>query len=214
MSDWTFAVTNGRAVPFAAAPTLAFTLRIAEAGGAEVHAITLRTQIRIEPRRRRYSPAEEERLVELFGEPSQWGDSLQPLLWTHVSLTVPAFCGSTEVDLPVPCTYDFEVASSKYFHSLDQGEVPLLFLFSGSVFLKNGDGFSVEPVSWEQEAAYRLPAAVWRQVMDAYFPNSAWLRLGRESFDALHRFKGRRALPSWDAAIQALLQLAGEGPTV
>ena len=47
-----------------------------------------------------------------------------------VSLMVPSFTGSCELDLPVPCTYDFEVAASKYLHALGDGEVPLLLLFS------------------------------------------------------------------------------------
>ncbi len=38
------------------------------------------------------------------------------------------------VDLPVPVTYDLEIASTKYFHALTDGVVPLLLLFSGTVF--------------------------------------------------------------------------------
>jgi hypothetical protein len=123
---------------------------------------------------------------------------------------VPGFESRTEVDLPLGCTYDFEVASAKYFHALDEGEVPLVFLFSGTVFTRGETGFSVEPVPWHKEAAYRLPVRVWRDLMDRYFPGSAWIRLGRESFDALHRFKGERALPTWDEAIDALLRQATE----
>ena len=38
----------------------------------------------------------------------------------------PASPASTEVDLPVTCTYDFEVAAAKYLHALDDGEIPLV----------------------------------------------------------------------------------------
>ena len=208
MSSLSFAVLGARAEPFAAAPTLVFRLRIEEATGERIHTLALRCQIQIEPRQRRYSEPEEERLLELFGEPQRWGQTLKTVLWTHASLMVPGFSGSTEIDLPVPCTYDFEVTAAKYFHSLDDGEIPLLLLFSGTVFARGQTGFSVEPVPWEKEAAFRLPVAVWREVMDRYFPNSAWIRLRRDSFDALHRFRGERALPTWDDAIEALLREA------
>jgi hypothetical protein len=123
---------------------------------------------------------------------------------------VPGFEGATEVDLPLACTYDFEVAAAKYFHALDEGEIPLELLFSGSIFTRGENGFNVQPVPWEKEARFALPVRIWREVMDRYFPGGAWIRLRRDSFDALHRFKGQRALTSWDDAIEALLSEAGE----
>jgi len=214
MSQLTFEIVGARAEPYAVVPTLSFALRVGEASGQPIHSIALRCQIQIEPRRRPYSAAEEMRLLELFGEPKRWGDTQKTLLWTQAPLMVPGFAASTEITLPVTCTYDFEVTAAKYFQALDEGEIPLLFLFSGTVFAKNGSGISVEPVPWEKEAAFRLPVRTWREVMDLYFPGSAWIRLRRESFDALHRFKGRRALPTWDDAVEALLQAAGEGDAV
>jgi hypothetical protein len=211
MPQLTFAVLGAHAEPYAAVPTLSFSLRVGEAAGQPIHTIALRCQVQIEPRRRPYTAAEEARLLELFGEPKRWGDTLKTLLWTQASLMVPGFTESTEVALPITCTYDFEVTAAKYFQALDEGEIPLLFLFSGTIFAKNGSGVTVEPVPWEKEASFRLPVKVWREVMDQYFPGSAWIRLRRESFDALHRFKGRRALPTWDDAVEALLQAAGEG---
>ena len=172
--------------------------------GERIHAIALRCQIRIEPHRRRYSSAEQaKRLLELFGEPARWGDTLKPLLWTHVTVDGAGFHGRrSTVDLPVTCTYDFEVAAAKYFQALDDGEIPLLFLFSGTVFTRGATGFSVEQVPWEKEAAFRLPVRVWRELMDHYFPGSAWIRLRRETLDALQRFKAERALPTWDDAVE------------
>ena len=147
-----------------------FRLKVTEAGGGAVHALALRCQIRIEPQRRRYEPDEEERLYELFGDTPLWGSSLRPFLWTHVSTTLGGFTGETEFELPVECTYDFEVAGAKYLHALSDGEIPLLMLFSGTVFTRGESGFSAEPVSWDREASYRLPVSVWRDVMDMYFP--------------------------------------------
>lgn len=212
MSDLVFECLGAKAERYAAAPTLLLNLRIAETTGAHLHGIALRCQIRIEPQRRHYAPAEADNLLELFGETSRWGDTLKPLLFTNVGLTVPAFTGSIEVDLPLPCTYDFEVTSTKYFHALADGEIPLLLLFSGTVFIRQETGFSVTPVPWHKEASYRLPVRVWQEMMDLHFPNSGWIRMRRETLDALQAFKARRAMTTWDEALEALL--AGGGREV
>src|SRR4029079_14594044 len=142
---------------------------------------------------------------------ARWGDTLKPMQFAQLSVMVPGFEDSTDLTLGVPCTYDFEVASAKYFHSLADGEVPLLLLFSGTVFLRapDGQGFSVEQVPWHKEARFRLPVKAWRDLMDLYFPNSAWIRMRRETLDALQSFKSHRALPTWDDAFEALLKEAG-----
>jgi hypothetical protein len=209
MSDLHFEVIGARAEPYAAVPTLMLRLRIRDAAGARIHAIGLRIQIQIEPQRRHYTSSEEDRLFELFAEPARWGETLRGLLWTHASAMIPAFDGSTEIDLPLVCSYDFEVAAAKYFHALDDGEIPLLLLFSGSVFAHGEGGLSVDQVPWHREASFRLPVRVWRDVVDAYWPDSAWIRVRRDTFDALHRFKGREALTGWEETIEALLQRAG-----
>jgi hypothetical protein len=213
MTNLGFTVLGARAEPYAAVPTLIFRLGITESTGERIHALALRCQIQIEPRHRHYTGHEEERLLELFGEPRRWGETLKSILWTHASAMLPGFTGSLEFDLPVACTYDFEVTGVKYFHALDDGEIPLLLLFNGTVFTRGQTGFSVEPVPWEKEAPFRLPVKIWRELMDQYFPGGAWIRLRRESFDALHRFKGRRALPTWDDAVETLIREAGEEPS-
>jgi hypothetical protein len=210
MTSLGFTVVGAEAEPHAAVPTLMFRVAVSESGGDRVHALALRCQIRIEPQRRRYDPGEEERLYELFGETPRWGDSLRPFLWTHVSTTVSGFEGRTEFDLPVECTYDFDVAGAKYMHALAHGEIPLLLLFSGTVFTRGETGFAAEPLSWTSEASYRMPVSVWRQMMDLYFPNSGWLRVRRDTLDQLQRFKAVRALPTWDQAFELLLKEAGE----
>ena len=210
MTDLVFDCVDAQPDRYAAVPTLQLKLRISETTGAQVHAIALRCQIRIEPQRRRYSPQEADGLLELFGEPPRWGDTLKPMQFATVSLMVPSFTGSTEIDLPVPCTYDFEVAASKYLHALGDGEVPLLLLFSGTVFTKGLSGFSVGQVPWHKEATFRLPVAVWREIMDRFFPGAGWIRVRRDTLDVLQRFKAVRALPTWDDALEALFKEAGE----
>lgn len=209
MSDLYFDVVGARAEPYAAVPTLMLRLRIRDGGGARIHAIGLRIQIQIEPQKRHYTSSEEDRLFELFGETQRWGETLRGLLWTHSSAMIPAFEGTTEIDLPLVCSYDFEVAAAKYFHALDDGEIPILLLFSGSVFAHGEGGLSIDQVPWHREASYRLPVKVWRDVVDAYWPDSAWIRVRRDTFDALHHFRGREALTSWEDTIDLLLRRAG-----
>jgi hypothetical protein len=211
VADLSFAVTGARPERHAAVPILNFRLSVREASGLPVHAILLRCQLQIQPRRRRHAPAEQARLADLFGTPERWGETVRPLLWTQTSLIVPAFEGTVEVDLPLACTYDFEVTSARYVQALESGDIPLLFLFSGTVFEKSGTGFQVTQVPWDKEAGYRLPVAVWRELMDQHFPGCTWMRIRRENRDAIEQFKESRALLTFDDAIEALVRTAGGG---
>ncbi|MEO6318099.1 MAG: DUF6084 family protein [Acidimicrobiales bacterium] len=209
MTALAITVLSGQPDPYAAVPTLLLRLRLETPEAEPVHAMVLKAQIRIEPQRRRYSADEEVRLLELFGEAPQWGESLRPFLWTHVTTTVAEFTGSTEIDLAVPCTYDFEVAAAKYLHSLGEGEIPLVLLFNGTIFSYRNGGLVVQPVAWNVEAEHRLPVSVWRATMDTFFPDSGWIRLRRDTIDALTRYKADRALTSWEDAFERLLKEAG-----
>jgi hypothetical protein len=207
MPDLEFLVEGVEVRRFAAAPTLVFKLRIENLGGEPVRSVSLNTQIRLAVTRRHYEASEQARLLELFGEPHRWGETLRSLLWTHTVVQVPQFTGSTVVDMPVACTYDLDVVAAKYFHALEGGEVPLEFLFSGTVFYAGeGGGLQVDRISWEKEAEYRLPVRVWRDMMEHYFPNSAWLRLHRDAFDRLYDYKVRMGYPTWEAAVESLLR--------
>jgi len=210
MLELTFEVTGATAEPYAVVPTISLELRVTESTGAKIGAVALRAQIRIEPQRRRYGADEEMRLFELFGTTGQWGESLRPFLWTEVATTIGMFTGETTVSLPITCTYDLEVSGAKYFHALSDGVVPLVVLFNGSVFSAHDGAMSVEPLPWHLEARYRLPATLWRETMDRYFPDGGWLRLSRQSLDALQRVKNRLAMPTWDGTVEMLLKEAGE----
>ena len=205
VADLIFGCTGASAERYAATPTLSFQLTITERTGVRVHAIALRCQIRIEPHRRRYSAAEAERLHDLFGDTSRWADTVKPIQLATVTTMVPAFTALTEIEVQMPCTYDLEVASARYLQALDDGTIPLLLLFSGTVFLAQSSGFSVELVPWSAEASYRMPVSVWHDLVDPHFPGSAWLRCSRETLDALSAYKAEHALPTWDATLGALL---------
>jgi hypothetical protein len=201
-----FAVEDVSAVAEAITPLLRIRLQI-DAGGREVRSLALNAQIRLDATRRSYTAADEPLLLELFGTRERWGRTMRSLLWTTVSTTVPRFSGLAAVDLDVPATYDFEVVAAKYLHALQGGEVPLELLFSGTLFYSGGDGrLQAAPISWEQEARVALPITVWRQALDASFPGSAWLRLDRRSFEQLWAYRATRALPSWEATLEALLE--------
>jgi hypothetical protein len=210
MPELVFDCTGAGPERFAAVPTLTFKVRIAETSGDPVHAIALRCQIRIEPQRRRYTPKEADGLLELFGGPERWGETLKPMQFATVSTMVGGFEGSTEIDVQVPCSYDLEVAAGKYFDALADGEVPLLLLFSGTIFSKGEQGFSVQQLPWQSETSWRLPARAWRQLMDLYFPNEGWVRLHREVLDGLRHYKAANAYPTFDAAVSALLEKVGQ----
>lgn len=208
MAELAFDCLGARADKYAVVPQMFFTLRISETSGQRVEAIALRCQMRIEPARRRYTSAEAERLSDLFGETQRWADTLKPVQFTNVSIMVPGFTGSTEIDLPVPLSYDLEIGATRYFAGLEDGEVPLLLLFSGTVFSLADGRMSVTQVPWSKEATYRLPVAVWREAIDAHFPGSGWIRLSTSALEELARFKASRALPTWEAAVLALLAQA------
>ena len=209
MPDLEFAIEGAEVAQFAAVPSLLFKLRIENLKDEPIRSVALNTQIRIAAAGRHYEVAEQERLLELFGEPSRWKDTLRSLLWTHTVLQVPRFSGSTVVDMPVTCTYDLEVVAAKYFYALEDGEVPLEFLFSGTVFYrKDGGALQVGQISWEKEAKFRLPVRLWREMMAHYFPNSAWLRLHKDTFDRLYDYRSRNALLTWDRTIESLLNTA------
>jgi hypothetical protein len=207
-----FTVESAYRVKYAAVPTLGFELHIARAGGGAVRSVALSAQVRIAATRRSYAASEQTRLFELFGHPEQWSSSVRSLLWAHAAAQVPPFSDSTVIELAMPCTYDFEVTAAKYFNALEDGEIPLELLFSGTVFYADPDGrLQVASIAWDREAEYRLPVAVWRELMDYHFQGSAWLRLRQETFDRLYAYKAQNALPSWEDAVEALLREAKRG---
>jgi hypothetical protein len=216
MPDLTFRVEGVEAERYAAAPLLLFKLRVTEtlAAGAQptaIQAIVLRCHVRIEPARRRYGAQEQDRLLDLFGTPERWGQTLRPMLWTQVSTILPPFTGTYALDLPVPCSYDFSLAATKYFAALQEGDIPLCFLFNGTIFYEPVEGgLQVAQIPWEKEATFRLPAVTWRGLMDQFYPNSAWLCLRKDVFDQFQRYRSRHGLATWEQALERLLGAAEE----
>jgi len=204
-----FAVRDAGAAEHAAVPTVRFALEIE--AERPIRSVLLDAQVQIAARLRPYDTAEHDGLLELFGTPDRWGTTLRTLPWIRTTLVVPPFSGRTLVDLAVVCTYDLEVTASRYLSALADGEVPLEFLFSGSVFYAGEDGgLQVGRIPLDREAQYPMPVRVWREAMDRHFPDSAWVRLGRDSFDRLRSYRAREGLAGWDEAVDALLARRGE----
>jgi uncharacterized protein DUF6084 len=206
-AELAFAVEGADRVEHVAVPTVRFALRVTAPAGRAIRSVLLDTQIQIAARRRRYDAAAEEKLFELFGAPGGWGATLRTLPWARVTSVVPPFTGSTLVDVDVPCSYDLHVVASRYFDGLDGGEVPLEFLFSGTVFAAGpGGALQATRISWEADAEYRFPVVLWQETMERYFRGTAWLRLRKDAFDRLAAYKSRRALATWEDAIESLLE--------
>jgi hypothetical protein len=202
-----FAVDGVARVEHASVPTLRFAVRVDAPDERPIRSVLLDTQVQIAARRRAYDDAAQEKLFDLFGAPKDWGTTMRTLPWARTTLVVPPFTGSTVADLDLPCSYDLEVVASRYFDALAGGDVPLEFLFSGTVFY--GNPLQVGRISWESEAEFALPVTVWKETMDAYFRGTAWLRLRKDAFDRLSAFKSRRALATWEDALDSLLAEAG-----
>ncbi|MEO7564378.1 MAG: DUF6084 family protein [Sphingomicrobium sp.] len=209
MPDLRFSVEGVEVEPHAVAPTLLFKVKIANATpDVPVQNVQLQCQLRIEPTQRGYDVAEHEPLSELFGTRERWTNTLHSMLWAHTAIQVPGFSDETIAAMPVPCSFDFNVAATKYFDGLDDGDVALTLLFSGTIFYRDGEGrLQMDQIAWSKEASYRLPVRIWRDMMEAYYPDSAWLRINRASFDALARYKRECGFTGWEQALDALLDL-------
>ncbi len=210
--DLDFQVESAAPVAFGAAPLLGFRVKVTNRHIEEaVHSVILRCQIQIEATRRHYSVGEQERLLDLFGEADRWSRTLRPMLWTNLTAAIPAFTGITTVELQVPCSFDFNVAATKYFHGVEDGAIPLCFLFSGTVFYEGDEGTpQVAPISWSKEARFHLPVETWKAMMDSYYPNTAWLTLRRDVFERLYEYKVHNGLPTWEAVLERILPLVEE----
>ena len=212
MPELSVQIGSAHAVAHALTPTLALRFQVENRHSEErIQSVALTAQVRIDAPLRPYAETEQPGLRDLFGAPARWGRTLKGFLWTHTQTTVPAFEGSAEGELLLPCSFDFNLATTKYLHALQEGVVPLSLLFTGSVFYEGAEGgLQIAPLPWTLEARFALPVATWKQVIELYYPDSAALWLRRDAFDRLLRFKEARGLASLDEALEMLLS----GPAV
>jgi len=212
MPDLDFRVVGVEAVARGLTPLLHFGLEVTNVPATEkIHGIILQAQVHIESSQRAYLDQEKRQLIELFGTPDRWGQTLRTKLWTHASVTVRPFEKHAEAILPIQCTYDLNVTATKYFYALQGGEVPLLFLFSGTVFYAGiEDKLQVQRISWDKECSFRMPVRVWHELMEHHYPGSSWISLQRHAFEKLYAYKLDHGIPTWEETIDRLLSGPGE----
>lgn len=215
MSELRFSVEGMQALQEAASPHVSIRLRAEQAASnpERIENVLLHAQVRIEPHLRAYRAEERKRLYDLFGDDHRWARTLRSLLWTHVHLTLPRFHRSTTFDLPVPCSQDFTVAAARYFDGLDDGEIPLTLLFSGTVFHADDDGrIRVSPIPWETEASTRLPLRTWKDALRLHYGDRVWLPIGRAAFERLREIKQKSGAPTWEATFDRLCSVPMADP--
>jgi len=207
MPDLDFKVTGVLAAALGLTPLFNFQLEVTNPVANEsIHSVALQVQIQISAPQRSYTAVEKEKLIDLFGTPERWGQTLGSRLWTIANTTVRGFTGRTIATLPVPSTFDLNIIATKYFYALDAGDVPLLFLFSGTIFYAGADGrLQVQQISWNKESSFRMPVALWRELMDAHYPNTAWLYLHRDVFDRLYAYRRAHGIATWEETLERLL---------
>ncbi|HEX3605810.1 MAG TPA: DUF6084 family protein [Candidatus Dormibacteraeota bacterium] len=196
-------------------PLLSFRLRISELAGVPVDAVTLESQIQIEAARRRYrDPREQEALLDIFGEPHRYSKTVRTMVLALATTQVQRFSGTTEAEVRVPSSFDLGLGWVKYFHALEDGDVPLAFQFSGTIFYQAEEwNLQICKIPWDREAAFRMPLKVWKQMIDEHYPDDNWMTLRRDVFDRLYRYKARNSLGTWEDTITALLAGEADAPT-
>ena len=212
MPELTFRVLGVEGVARGLIPLLHFRLEITNTPETEeIHGIILQAQVHIESAQRPYGEEEKKRLIELFDTPDRWAQTLRTRLWTHTGMSVQRFSNRVGGILEIPCPYDLNIAATKYFYALQQGEVPLLFLFSGTVFYSGaGEKLQVQRIPWDKECKYRMPLKVWQELMENHYPGSAWISLPRHVFERLYAYKRDHGIPTWEITIERLLSGSGE----
>lgn len=190
----------------ASGPSLKFTMGVNETTGKEIFTIALMVQIHIDPAQRKFDAETKQKLFELFGEPSRWATTTRSFLWSQIFVLVPSFIGATTFDVPVLSNFDLELAATKFFYSLPDGEIPMTFHFSGSIYYKEDDGrIQIVQVPWSCSAQFRLPVERWRAMVDFYYPNTGWIAMQRQTLDKLLEYKAKEGLSTFDACISKLL---------
>jgi len=210
MPDLKFEIISSEVKQYAVVPTLSFKLQISNnMEEEEVYAAALKCQVMIEAVKRTYNEAEKDKLHELFGEPSRWDETLRSFFWTIINIPVPRFTGKTVVELPISCSEDQALAAGKYFYAVADGNVPLAFLFSGTIFYKGAeDNLQITPVPWEKEAFCKMPARLWQEMMDTYFPNTRWVAMRKDIYDSLVKYKAQSTFPTLQSCLESLLDEA------
>ncbi len=204
-------ILSVEAVARVMAPTLNFRIRVDEPSKRPIFMIALSAVITVEPSKRSYDDATRAKLIELFGEPERWATTTVNFRWTAFDTLVPAFTESTEIEVAIPCTYDLEVAATKYFYGLTDGHAPVRFHFSGRIYYDAGEGrLQYVQVPWDCSVRFSMPVEAWQGAIAQAYPFRGWVPLDTSTIDRLQQLKVDRGLPTFDAAVDQLLADNGD----
>jgi hypothetical protein len=210
--DVSFEVLAAGSLERTAAPTLSFSARISDPSGIEVYTVALSVMFTIEPGKRSYDPEARERLAELFGEPERWASTTGAFRWAQVDVLVPSFNGEAVFEIQVPCTYDHEIAATKYFAGLRDGVVPLQLHFNGTLFYRGEGGqLQMMMLPWDLSVRHDLPIETWGEMIDRHYPEGTWIRLEKETLDRLRRLKTGGGMATYDRVVADLLDSGEAG---
>jgi cytochrome c-type biogenesis protein CcmH/NrfG len=66
-------------------------------------------------------------------------------------------------------------------------------------------------VPWDREERYDMPVSTWQSLIDQHFPNTGWVRLSRDTIDALAAYRSAHGLLGFDDAVCSLLTTTAAG---
>jgi hypothetical protein len=99
----------------------------------------------------------------------------------------------------------FQCRRNKILYGLEDDQVPLA-LFSGTIFYRDDERrLQIVQSAHDKEAPYRLPVRIWPSMMDQYYPDTTWLRIGRDVFGELYQYKRQSGFAGWDETLRSLL---------
>ena len=187
MSELAFTIVDARVEPYAVIPTLVFRSKSPRARASRFMRSRCAARSRSSRGNGAIASAKKSARLSFSARRIAGVIPCARCLWTQVSLMVPGFDDKTMIDVPITCTYDFEVVAAKYLAvARRRRSAAACFLFSGTIFARGQLGFSVEQISWEKEAKFRSAGPAVARVDGPLF--------SRQRMDPAPTRKFRRAL--------------------
>jgi hypothetical protein len=207
MPELRFTVRGVHAAVESALPGIELSLAVENLSASElIHGALLRCQVFIDAPRRHYTPAEAERLSDLFGARREWHRTLQRFCWATEPLLCPSFTGAATLALAIPCPLDPEGRVGKYLWALEAAAIPIVIALAGTVFHAAPErAVSATPLPWNTELVYPLPLAPLAELRRAR-GGRCRLELSEHVFERLYEFQRAQLLTSWDDTISRLIE--------
>ena len=214
MPDLSFQVEGVEVVANAATPLLAFKLRLSDANPEQtIHTVALRCQIQLEVTRRKYTAEDQERLARSVWRTQPLGpdpaksfvDARQSgRAFVHREQPWSIFpCRVRSISMWLPPNISTGWRTGKCRFACSSAAPFSMPVREGSL--------QVAPISWDKEARFKLPVKIWRDMMESYYPNSAWLCLHKDAFDRLYQYKVTHGIPTWEEVLESIIPGGRDG---